>query len=285
MPSVVAHQVQSGLTPLPNIKNIIAIASGKGGVGKSTTAVNLALALTQQGARVGVLDADMYGPSIPVLLDLVGQEPQTPDGKTILPLEQYGLQVMSIGFLIAADRPAIWRGPMVTKALQQMLFDTAWDKLDYLIVDLPPGTGDIQLTMAQKIPVAGAVIVTTPQELSLIDARKALTMFKKVNVKILGVVENMSTYQCRHCGHDDAIFGTDGGLNMAREFDAPLLAQLPLDQETREQSDRGKPIVIAQPDSSMAKAYGAAAKVLAEQLALQPKDYSAKFGKIAVEGA
>jgi ATP-binding protein involved in chromosome partitioning len=283
--SVVAHQVQSGLTPLPNIKNIIAIASGKGGVGKSTTAVNLALALVQQGARVGVLDADMYGPSIPLLLDLVGQEPQTPDGKTILPLEQYGLQVMSIGFLIAADRPAIWRGPMVTKALQQMLFDTAWDKLDYLIVDLPPGTGDIQLTMAQKIPVAGAVIVTTPQELSLIDARKALTMFKKVNVKILGVIENMSTHQCSHCGHNEAIFGTDGGLHMAQEFEAPLLAQLPLEQRIREQSDLGKPIVIAEPDSAMAKAYLAAAKSLAEQLALQPKDYSAKFGKIAVEGA
>jgi ATP-binding protein involved in chromosome partitioning len=279
----IVHQVQPGLTPLPNIKNIIAIASGKGGVGKSTTAVNLALALQKQGARVGILDADMYGPSIPLLLGLTGQEPHTPSRETILPLEKYGLQVMSLGFLLPGVKPAIWRGPMVSKALQQLLDSTQWDNLDYLIVDLPPGTGDIQLTLTQKIPVAGAVIVTTPQELSLIDARKALVMFQKVKVSVLGVIENMSTHVCSHCGHLEAIFGEAGGAAMAAEYRVPLLAQLPLHKAIREQSDLGEPIMIAQPDSPLSLAYLQAAEALSAKLALQPKDYSARFGKIAVE--
>lgn len=278
---IAAHQVQTGLTPLPGIKNIIAIASGKGGVGKSTVTTNLASALQADGARVGVLDADIYGPSQPTLFKLTGR-PEVYDGKFI-PLENHGIQVMSIGFLIDTDKAAIWRGPMVAKALQQMLNDTAWDQLDYLLLDLPPGTGDIQLTMAQKIPVAGAVVVTTPQDLSLIDARRAAAMFKKVNVPVLGIVENMSVYHCPNCDHSEAIFGTGGAQSMCAEFNVPLLGQLPLHKVIRESADQGKPIVLAQPESAAAQGYVSIAQNVISELEKQKKDYSAKFGTLKVE--
>lgn len=278
---IIAHAVQPSLKPLPNIKNIIAVASGKGGVGKSTTAVNLALALAKN-ARVGILDADIYGPSLPTMLGLT-EKPDSPDGKTINPIEKYGLQCMSIGLLLTEDTPAIWRGPIVTKALQQILFETNWDNLDYLIIDLPPGTGDIQLTLAQKIPVAGAIIVTTPQDLALIDAKKALVMFNKVQVAVLGIVENMSTYICSQCGHEDAIFGHDGALKMAEDYHLPLLAQLPLEKSIREETDNGRPTVLAAPESPRAQCYLQLAQQVVEKLALRPKDYSAKFGNIVVE--
>lgn len=278
---IAAHQVQTGLTPLPGIKNIIAIASGKGGVGKSTVTTNLASALQADGARVGVLDADIYGPSQPTLFKLTGR-PEVYDGKFI-PLKNHGIQVMSIGFLIDTDKAAIWRGPMVAKALQQMLNDTAWDQLDYLLLDLPPGTGDIQLTMAQKIPVAGAVVVTTPQDLSLIDARRAAAMFKKVNVPVLGIVENMSVYHCPNCDHSEAIFGTGGAQSMCAEYNVPLLGQLPLHKVIRESADQGKPIVLAQPESAAAQGYVSIAQNVISELAKQKKDYSAKFGTLKVE--
>lgn len=277
---IIPHAVQPSLKPLPNVKNIIAVGSGKGGVGKSTVAVNLALALAKD-ARVGILDADIYGPSLPIMLGLT-EKPESPDNKTINPIEKYGLQCMSIGLLLVDNAPAIWRGPIVSKALQQMLFDTNWDNLDYLIIDLPPGTGDIQLTLAQKIPVAGAIIVTTPQDLSLIDAKKALNMFNKVHVPVLGIVENMSTYICTECGHEEAIFGHDGAKHMAADYEVPLLAQLPLEKYIREETDSGRPTVIAAPDSPRAQAYDALAQQVVEKLALRPKDYSAKFGTIVV---
>ena len=278
---IAPRQVQTGLTPIRNIKNIIAIASGKGGVGKSTVTANLAIALQAQGARVGVLDADIYGPSQPTLFKLSGK-PRVTDGKFI-PLENYGVQVMSIGFLIDADKAAIWRGPMVGKALQQMLNDTAWDGLDYLLLDLPPGTGDIQLTMAQKIPVAGALVVTTPQDLSLIDARRAVAMFNKVNVPVLGLVENMSMYHCPKCDHAEAIFGAEGVHRLCEEYKIALLGQLPLLKAIRECADKGEPIVQSQPESAAAKEYLQITSNFIHELGKQKKDYSATFGAVRVE--
>ena len=280
--NIQAHSVQKSLKPMENIKNVIAVASGKGGVGKSTTAVNLALALSQEGANVGVLDADIYGPSQPRMLGVSGQ-PNSPDGKSLEPMENHGLQAMSIGFLIDEETPMIWRGPMVTQALEQLLNDTRWRDLDYLVVDLPPGTGDVQLTLAQKIPVSGAVIVTTPQDIALLDARKGLKMFEKVEVPVLGVVENMSIHICSQCGHEEPIFGSGGGEKMASEYDVELLGQLPLDIHIREQADGGEPSVMAMPDSRVAQIYREIARKTAAKLAVKSKDYSAKFPKIVIQ--
>jgi ATP-binding protein involved in chromosome partitioning len=278
-----AHGVQRNLKPLPDVSNIIAVASGKGGVGKSTTAVNLALALSRQGASVGILDADIYGPSIPLMLGVPDARPTSDDGQSLNPLLAHGVQVMSIGFLIEADQPMVWRGPMVTQALNQMLQQTSWSDLDYLIVDMPPGTGDIQLTLSQQVPVSGAVIVTTPQDIALLDARKGLQMFRKVSVPVLGVVENMSTHICSQCGHEERLFGHGGGEKMAEEYDVELLGQLPLDLRIREQTDAGQPSVIAEPDEAPARAYCMAAIRMAARLATLGRDYSAKFPKIVVE--
>ncbi len=265
-----AHKVQKGLSPHPRIRNVIAVGSGKGGVGKSTTAVNLALALKAQGARVGVLDADIYGPSVPAMLGLSGR-PESPDNKSIEPLRAFGVEAMSIGFLIEPDSPMIWRGPMATSALTQLFNDTLWDDLDFLLIDLPPGTGDIQLTLSQKIPVAGAVIVTTPQDIATLDAHKALNMFEKVEVPVLGIVENMAVHTCSNCGHVEHLFGEGGGQRMAEQYGVPLLGSLPLDIGIREQGDVGAPIVVAQPQSAAAQAYLAAAQRLAEELAKRPR--------------
>ncbi|WP_245153780.1 iron-sulfur cluster carrier protein ApbC [Allopusillimonas ginsengisoli] len=270
---IVSHAVQPGLKPMANVRNIIAVASGKGGVGKSTTAVNLALALSRQGARTGLLDADIYGPSVPIMLGLSGK-PKSLDGKTMEPLEKHGLQANSIGFLINDDAPAIWRGPMVTQALQQLLTQTNWHDLDYLIVDMPPGTGDIALTMAQKVPLTGAIIVTTPQDLALADARKGLRMFQKVNVPVLGVVENMSVHICSHCGHAEPIFGEHGGRDMAAEYNLSWLGALPLQMRIREQTDSGMPSVVAEPDGEAARAYIEIATKLAANVAALPPDMS-----------
>jgi ATP-binding protein involved in chromosome partitioning len=280
---IVAHGVQRNLKPLPEIRNVVAVASGKGGVGKSTVAVNLALALAADGARVGLLDADIYGPSQPHMLGLVGERPTSMDGKTMQPLEAHGLQVMSIGFLVDADQPMVWRGPMVTSALNQLLQQTTWKDLDYLLVDMPPGTGDIQLTLAQQVPVSGAVIVTTPQDIALIDARKGLAMFRKVSVAVLGVIENMSTHVCSACGHEEPIFGTGGGQRMAADFGVELLGQLPLDVRIRELTDSGNPTVVGDPGSAAAEAYRIAARRMAARLAVQGRDYSARFPRIVVE--
>lgn len=280
---IASHGVQPNLKPLAEVSNVIAVASGKGGVGKSTTAVNLALALQRDGAAVGILDADIYGPSQPLMLGLAGQRPTSEDGKTMLPLRAHGLQVMSMGFLIDADQPMVWRGPMVTQALNQLLQQTRWSALDYLIVDMPPGTGDIQLTLSQRVPVSGAVIVTTPQDIALLDARKGLQMFRKVSVPVLGIVENMSTHVCSNCGHEEAIFGSGGGARMAQDFEIELLGQLPLDLAIREQTDSGTPTVVAAPDSPSAQAYLLTARRMAARLALQGKDYSSRFPKIVVE--
>lgn len=280
---ITAHGVQRNLKPLANVRNIVAIASGKGGVGKSTTAVNLALALASEGASVGVLDADIYGPSIPLMLGVEGERPSSDDGKSMNPLKAHGLQVMSIGFLIDPDQPMVWRGPMVTQALNQMLQQTRWSDLDYLIVDMPPGTGDIQLTLSQQVPVSGAVIVTTPQDIALLDARKGLQMFRKVNVPVLGVIENMSTHVCTNCGHEEPLFGSGGGARMAKEYEIELLGQLPLDLRIRQQTDSGQPSVIAEPDEGPADAYRRTARRMAARLATQGRDYSAKFPKIVVE--
>ncbi|MGI9302980.1 MAG: iron-sulfur cluster carrier protein ApbC [Gammaproteobacteria bacterium] len=277
-----AHSVQKSLKPMENIKNVIAVASGKGGVGKSTTAVNLALALSAEGAIVGVLDADIYGPSQPRMLGVSGQ-PQSTDGKSLEPLMSYGVQAMSIGFLIDEETPMIWRGPMVTQALEQLLTDTRWRTLDYLVIDLPPGTGDIQLTLAQKIPVSGAIIVTTPQDIALLDARKGLKMFEKVEVPVLGIVENMSTHICSQCGHEEHIFGAGGAERMARESDIDVLGALPLDINIREQADSGKPTVVAMPDSRISETYRDIARRAAAKLAARGKDYSAKFPKIVIQ--
>ncbi len=277
-----ARTVQKSLKPLENIKNVIAIASGKGGVGKSTTAVNLALALSMEGAIVGVLDADIYGPSQPRMLGVSGQ-PKSSDGKSLEPMEAHGLQAMSIGFLIDEETPMIWRGPMVTQALEQLLNDTRWRKLDYLVVDLPPGTGDVQLTLAQKIPVSGAIIVTTPQDIALLDARKGLKMFEKVEVPVLGVVENMSIHICSECGHEEPIFGQGGGQRMAEESGVEVLGALPLDIHIREQADGGNPTVAAMPDSRVAEIYREIARKAAARLAARSKDYSAKFPKIVIQ--
>ncbi len=279
---VIAHAVQKGIKPLPNIKNIIAVASGKGGVGKSTTAVNLALALSAEGARVGLLDADIYGPSQPRMLGCRGK-PESRDGKSMEPIVSHGLQTMSIGYLVDDETPMIWRGPMVTAALQQLLGDTNWREMDYLVIDLPPGTGDTQLTLAQKIPVSGAVIVTTPQDIALLDARKAVKMFEKVEVPVLGVIENMSTHVCSQCGHEEPVFGAGGGQRMAGEYGIELLGALPLDLQIRKDVDDGNPTVIAKPDSSVAQAYREIARKLAARLALQAKDYSARFPEIVIQ--
>ena len=276
-----AHRVQKDLTPLPEVKNIIAVASGKGGVGKSTTAVNLALALQAEGAAVGVLDADIYGPSIPKMLGLSGR-PDSPDGKSIEPKVGHGLQAMSIGLLIDEDTPMIWRGPMVTQALQQLLNDTRWKGLDYLVIDLPPGTGDIQLTLAQRVPVSGAVVVTTPQDIATLDARKALQMFGKVEVPVLGIVENMAVHVCSACGHAEHVFGAGGGERMAAQYGVPLLGSLPLDIRIREQADSGTPTVAAAPDSPLALAYRDIARRTAARLAQQARNKSIAMPGIVI---
>jgi ATP-binding protein involved in chromosome partitioning len=281
--SVEMHSVQQGLKPLPGVRNLIAVASGKGGVGKSTVAANLALALIREGARVGILDADIYGPSQPRILGLLGRRPESPDGKTITPLKAHGAVAMSIGFLVDDKQPMAWRGPMVTSALNQLLMQTTWGDLDYLVVDLPPGTGDIQLTLAQRVPVSGAVIVTTPQEIALADTRKGLEMFQKVAVPILGVIENMGVHICAHCGHEESIFGTEGGARLAAHYGVPLLGSLPLETRIREQTDSGVPTVVADPDSAAARRFIEVAGRVAGELAATGKDYSHLFPKITVE--
>ena len=282
--NIAAHSVQKTLKPLSNVKNIIAVASGKGGVGKSTTSVNLALALAAEGAKVGILDADIYGPSTPTMLGLSGK-PDTIDGKMMLPKVSFGIQTISIGYLIDPDQPMIWRGPMVTGALQQLLTQTRWSDLDYLIIDLPPGTGDIQLTLAQQIPVSGAVIVTTPQDIALIDAQRGLGMFEKVNVPILGLVENMSIHICSQCGHEEAIFGHGGGDAMASKNNVALLGSLPLDIAIRQFADTGRPTVVADPEGRPAQIYKAIARKMAAKLALRSKDFSSKFPNIVIQNS
>ncbi|PKO90504.1 MAG: iron-sulfur cluster carrier protein ApbC [Betaproteobacteria bacterium HGW-Betaproteobacteria-12] len=280
---IVAHSVQLGVKLLPGVKNIIAIASGKGGVGKSTTAVNLALALTQEGASVGILDADIYGPSQPQMLGLAGQQPESRDGNSMEPLEAYGLQAMSIGFMVDVETPMVWRGPMVAQALDQLLGQTNWRDLDYLIVDMPPGTGDIQLSLTQKVPVTGAVIVTTPQDIALIDARKGLKMFEKVNVPILGIVENMSIHICSNCGHEEHIFGSGGGEQMCADYGVEFLGSLPLEMAIREMADGGKPTVVGAPDSRTAEIYRTIARRIAVKIAEKAKDMTSKFPNIVVQ--
>ncbi len=279
--AIVAHAAQRGVALLPGVKNIVAVASGKGGVGKSTTTANLALALAAEGARVGILDADIYGPSQPMMMGLSGR-PDSPDGKMMLPMRNHGVQVNSIGFLVDEDAPLIWRGPMATQALDQLLRQTAWDDLDYLIVDLPPGTGDIQLTMAQKVPLTGAVIVTTPQDIALLDAKKGITMFQKVSVPILGIVENMAVHVCSHCGHVEHIFGQDGGKKMAQSQGMDYLGALPLRLSIREQADSGRPTVAAEPDGDVARIYKTIARTVAVKIAQQGKDFSSKFPTITI---
>lgn len=280
---ILSHAVQSNLKPIPGIKNIIAIASGKGGVGKSTVAVNTALALSRHGAAVGILDADIYGPSQPQMLGLNGKQPNTKDGKSILPLENHGIKVMSIGFLVDCDQPMVWRGPMVTTALKQLMYQTVWGELDYLIIDMPPGTGDIQLTLSQKIPVSGAVIITTPQKIATLHARKGLAMFQKVSISVLGVVENMSSHICSSCGNIDTIFGSGGASDITKDYNVPLLGSFPLLSSIREQTDSGLPTVIAEPNSAAALAYKNAAINISVAQAIQRNEYSSKFGNIVVE--
>ena len=279
---IVAHSVQKSLKPIDNVKNIIAVASGKGGVGKSTTSINLALALAEEGAKVGLLDADIYGPSQPRMLGVSGQ-PESKDGKTLEPMENYGIQAMSIGFLIDEETPMIWRGPMVTQALEQLLNDTNWDSLDYLVIDLPPGTGDTQLTLAQKVPVSGAVVVTTPQDIALLDARKGFKMFEKVEVPVLGIVENMSIHICSQCGHEEHIFGEGGGQRMAEQYGVNFLGALPLDIRIREETDSGKPTVVADPEARISQIYREIARKTTAILALQAKSYAAKFPNIVIQ--
>jgi ATP-binding protein involved in chromosome partitioning len=278
---IASHSVQRGVQLLPNVKNIVAVASGKGGVGKSTTAVNLALALSAEGASVGLLDADIYGPSQPMMMGIEGR-PESVDGKNMEPMENYGIQVMSIGFLVAQDEAMIWRGPMATQALEQLLRQTNWRDLDYLIVDMPPGTGDIQLTLSQRVPMTGAVIVTTPQDIALLDAKKGIKMFEKVGVPILGIVENMAVHICSNCGHTEHIFGEDGGKKMAADYGMPYLGALPLDMQIRLQADNGRPTVVADPDGEVAGIYKAVARQVAITIAAKAKDFSAKFPTIKI---
>jgi ATP-binding protein involved in chromosome partitioning len=278
---ITAHAVQRGVQVMPNVKNIIAVASGKGGVGKSTTAVNLALALSAEGAKVGILDADIYGPSQPMMMGVEGR-PESADGQTMEPLENYGVQVISIGFLIDRDEAMIWRGPMATQALEQLLRQTNWKDLDYLIVDMPPGTGDIQLTLSQRVPLTGAVIVTTPQDIALLDARKGIKMFEKVGVPILGIVENMAVHVCEKCGHTEHIFGVDGGKNMAAEYGMDYLGALPLNMSIRVQADSGMPTVVADPEGEIAALYKSVARQLAIKIAAKAKDFSSKFPSIKI---
>ena len=283
---ITAHAVQKTLKPLENVKNVIAVASGKGGVGKSTTAANLALAWAAQGARVGLLDADIYGPSQPLMMGMPDAKPTLAEnGKHMLPLRAHGIEVMSIGFMIDAEQPMVWRGPMVTQALTQLLGETRWGSLDYLVVDMPPGTGDIQLTLSQRVPVSGAVIVTTPQDIALLDARKGLKMFEKVEVRVLGIVENMSVHVCTHCGHVEHLFGSGGGARMAAQYGVRLLGELPLDVRIREDADGGRPTVIAEPGSPRAQAYLRMARRTAARLSTLNKDYSRMFPKITVEAS
>ena len=279
---IVSHAVQRGVKLIPGVKNIIAVASGKGGVGKSTTAVNLALALAAEGASVGMLDADIYGPSQPTMLGIHGR-PESKDGKSLEPMEGHGIQAMSIGFLIDVETPMVWRGPMVTQALEQLINETKWRDVDYLVVDLPPGTGDIQLTLAQRVPVTGAVIVTTPQDIALMDARKGLKMFEKVNIPILGIVENMSLHICSKCGHEEHMFGEGGGARMSKDYGVELLGALPLDIQIREQADSGKPTVVADPDGRVAEIYRQIARRVAVKIAEKQQDHSAAFPKIVVQ--
>jgi ATP-binding protein involved in chromosome partitioning len=278
---IAAHAVQRGVQLLPGVKNIVAVASGKGGVGKSTTAVNLALALAAEGAKVGLLDADIYGPSLPMMLGISGK-PASEDGKTMEPMEHYGVQAMSIGFLVDPDQAMVWRGPMATQALEQLLRQTNWKDLDYLVVDMPPGTGDIQLTLSQRVPMTGAVIVTTPQDIALLDARKGIKMFEKVGVPILGIVENMAVHVCSQCGHQEHIFGADGGKNMAAEYGMDYLGALPLNMQIRVQADGGKPTVVAEPDGEIAAIYKNIARQVAVSIAGKNKDFSSKFPSITI---
>jgi ATP-binding protein involved in chromosome partitioning len=280
---IVAHTVQRGVKLLPNVKNIVAVASGKGGVGKSTTAVNLALALAAEGASVGILDADIYGPSLPTMLGIHGQRPESPDNQSMNPLVGHGLQANSIGFLIEEDNPMVWRGPMATSALEQLLRQTNWRELDYLIVDMPPGTGDIQLTLAQRVPVTGAVIVTTPQDIALLDAKKGLKMFEKVGIPILGIVENMSIHVCSNCGHEEHIFGAGGAERMAKDYGVNVLGSLPLDIAIRERADSGTPTVVADPDGALARRYREIARGVALAIAERSRDMTSKFPSIVVQ--
>lgn len=279
---IAPHVVKTGAKPLPGVKNIIAVASGKGGVGKSTTAVNLALAFHQEGARVGILDADIYGPSQPIMLGKAGQHPESKDQKSIEPVVSHGVQSMSIGYLVDADQAMVWRGPMVSQALQQLLNDTRWDDIDYLIVDLPPGTGDVQLTLSQKVPLTAAVIVTTPQDIALADAIKGVAMFQKVNVPVLGVIENMAIHTCSNCGHTEHIFGQGGGDKLAAQYGVEMLGQLPLDRRIREQADGGAPSVVAEPDGDIAKLYRDMARRIGAKLSFESKNYAAMGPSISI---
>ena len=280
--NISSHGVQKGVKPIEGVKNIIAVASGKGGVGKSTVAVNLALALSAEGANVGILDADIYGPSQPMMLG-AKMKPESKDGKSIEPIMSYRIQSMSIGYLIDEETPMVWRGPMVTQALEQLLKDTKWKDVDYLIVDLPPGTGDIQLTLAQKVPVTGAIIVTTPQDIALLDARKGLKMFEKVEIPVLGIIENMSTHICSQCGHEEHIFGAGGGQKMAAQYNVDFLGALPLDIRIREETDAGRPTVVADPDCRISQIYRDIARRVAAKLSLRKKDFSSKFPNIVIQ--
>ena len=278
---ITAHAAQRGVALMPTVKNIVAVASGKGGVGKSTTAVNLALALAAEGAKVGLLDADIYGPSQPMMMGIEGR-PESEDGKTMEAMENYGVQVMSIGFLVAQDEAMVWRGPMATQALEQLIRQTNWKDLDYLIVDMPPGTGDIQLTLSQRVPMTGAVIVITPQDIALLDAKKGIKMFEKVGVPILGIVENMAVHVCTQCGHSEHIFGEDGGKKMAAEYNMDYLGALPLDMQIRLQADNGRPTVVSDPDGKVAGIYKAIARQVAIKIAAKAKDFSSKFPSIKI---